>query len=97
MAEIIDNTEQEQFEMAIGDGVGFVKYRRRGNRLHLMHAEVPPTVRGKGYGAHLVKAVLDRARTEGVRVVSHCWFVSAFLEAHPEYQDLTKLRDLAGP
>ncbi|TVP43864.1 MAG: N-acetyltransferase [Gemmatimonadales bacterium] len=56
--------------------------------MHLVRTWVPPQFRGRGYGARLVKAGLEHARSEGYRVTTSCWFVDEFLERRPEYQDL---------
>ena len=39
-------------------------------------------------GSALVATALDDARSEGLEVVPLCPFVAAFIERHPEYQDL---------
>lgn len=56
--------------------------------LHLIRTFVPPHLRGRGIGARLVKAALDHARAEGLRVTTSCWFVDAFLDRNPEYAEL---------
>jgi predicted GNAT family acetyltransferase len=45
---------------------------------------VPPASRGRGLGEALVKAALEAARQEGVRVVPVCPFVRAYLQRHPQ-------------
>jgi hypothetical protein len=48
----------------------------------LVHTEVPPSLRGHHVGERLVKAGLDAARTERLRVVAVCPFVRAYLRRH---------------
>jgi predicted GNAT family acetyltransferase len=91
-AKITDNVERHQFEMDVPGGIAFLVYKRAGNRLHLLHAEVPLALRGRGWGARLVKAVLEKVRDEGVVVVPHCWFVREYMEHNPEYDELTRER-----
>jgi predicted GNAT family acetyltransferase len=86
--ELVDNAGGGRFEMNVDGEVAFLEYRRIGDRLHLMHTEVPSALRGRGAGGRLVAAVLDKARAEGVRVVPNCPFVKAFLGRHPEYRSL---------
>jgi predicted GNAT family acetyltransferase len=83
-----DNVEERRFEMRVDRAVAFLEYRRRGNVLHLMHTEVPSTLRGRGMGKRLAKAVLDKARAEGLSVIPNCPFVKDFLQKHPDYQSL---------
>ena len=88
MSEIFDNPAMSRFEMAVGDAVAFVAYRREGNRFALIHTEVPERVAGRGMGSRLVRGVLDRLRAEGGRIVPQREFVAAFIERHPGYRDV---------
>jgi uncharacterized protein len=53
-------------------------------RLALLHTEVPPELEGRGLGAALARAGLERARREGLAVDAVCSFVRGYLEKHPE-------------
>ena len=89
MSEVRDNPAASRFEMASGDAVAFIEYRREGDdRIVLLHTEVPEALSGKGVGSKLVRGVLDALRAEGAKVVPRCEFVAAFVERHPEYRDL---------
>jgi uncharacterized protein len=90
--ELRDNAELDRFEMDVNGDVAYLEYRRNDNRLLLKHTEVPVALRGRGAGTRLVKAVLDRARADGVVVIAHCPFVKAYLTRHPEYESLTRSR-----
>ena len=63
-------------------------YRRVGDVLVLHHTEVPRALQGQGLAAELVQAVLDWARTAGLRVRPTCSYVAAYMRRHPETQDL---------
>jgi uncharacterized protein len=89
--ELHDNVEERRFEMSVDHDVAFLEYRRRGNVLHLMHTEVPSSLRGRGMGKRLAHAVLQKARAEGLSVVPNCPFVKDFLQKHPEYQPLVQV------
>lgn len=56
--------------------------------MHFVRTWVPPRFRGRGYGAWLVEAGLEHARSKGYRVTTSCWFVDEFLERRPEFRDL---------
>jgi predicted GNAT family acetyltransferase len=43
---------------------------------------------GKGIASRLVKGALDDARRQGLKVVPLCSFVAAYIDRHPEEQDL---------
>jgi predicted GNAT family acetyltransferase len=85
---IRDNPTASQFEMSVGDAVAFMRYQREDGRVVLVHTEVPAALSGQGVGSKLVRAVLDRLRGDGMKVVPRCEFVAAYLERHPEYRDL---------
>jgi predicted GNAT family acetyltransferase len=69
--------------------LSMVQYRRQDDGvLHLIRTWVAPEFRGSGFGAFLVRDALEWARAEGLKVTTSCWFVDAFLDEHPEYQDL---------
>ncbi len=88
MPRVKDNPAMDQFEMGSGDSTAFVEYRRAGDRIVLVHTEVPQALSGQGVGSKLVGGTLDAVRAEGLKVVPRCEFVAAYIERHPEYRDL---------
>ena len=88
MSQVRDNPAASRFEMASGGAVAFVEYRRAGDRIALLHTEVPEALSGQGVGSKLVRGTLDAVRAEGLKVVPRCEFVAAYVERHPEYRDM---------
>lgn len=88
MSQITDNTGRGRFEMPIEGHIAFVTYRRSPPTIALLHAEVPQELEGRGIGSKLAKATLDHVRAEGLKVVPRCSFIAAYIQRHPEYQDL---------
>jgi uncharacterized protein len=88
MPQVKDNPAMGRFEMGSGDSTAFVEYRRAGDRIALLHTDVPEALSGKGVGSNLVSGTLDAVRAEGLKVVPRCEFVAAHIERHPEYRDL---------
>ena len=86
--ELTDNTAAHRFELAVGDALAFVSYRREGSTLVLWHAEVPAAAAGRGEGSRLARAVLDLLRARGERVVPRCPFIADFIAKHAEYREL---------
>lgn len=80
--------EASRFEVDVPGGPALCVYRRQGAVLLLTHTEVPPALEGRGIAAALVKAALDWARAEGLRVRPLCSYVVAYMRRHPETQDL---------
>lgn len=87
--EFADNPRLDRFE-ARSDGrvAGYVRYRRQGERVDLIHTEVLPQFEGRGIGGRLAAAVLDDARERGLSVIPTCPFITEYIEAHPAYADL---------
>lgn len=87
--EITNNTELSRYEVRLdGALAGFSQYRQNGQRTVFTHTEVDPAFEGKGLGSALVKGALDDVRAAGRSAVPLCPFVKAYIERHPEYQDL---------
>lgn len=85
---IVHRPEASRFELLVGDDLALCAYRRDGALVWLTHTEVPPAFEGRGFAAALVRAALDWARSEGLRVVPSCSYVAAYMRRHPETQDL---------
>lgn len=85
---VVDRPERERFETETEHGTAILTYERSDRGLALLHTEVPPAAEGRGVGSRLVKAALESARAEGLRVLPFCPFVKTYLERHPEYRDL---------
>jgi hypothetical protein len=81
---VTDNRAESRFELTTEDGLAELIYRRRANRLVLVHTEVPKELEAHGLGGRLVKAAVDRAVSEGLTVVPLCPFARTWLERHPE-------------
>jgi uncharacterized protein len=83
-ADVVDNPSQNRFELALEASVAVAYYRRDGNRLTLLHTEVPQELSGRGIGTRLADGVFQILRAEGVRVVAKCPFMAAYASRHPE-------------
>ena len=63
-------------------------YSLGAGRVVFTHTGVPPAYRGQGLAALLVDAGLQWARAEGLKVVPACSYVHAYIQRHPEWQNL---------
>lgn len=81
---VTHNEAKGQFELALGDEKAVLQYRRTANSITLIHTEVPPAERGHGLGNQLIRAALDFAHFNQLKVVPVCPFVKAYLQKHPE-------------
>lgn len=81
---VTHNEEQGQFEIALGKEKAVLQYRRTQHHISLLHTEVPEGSRRRGLGNQLIRAALDYAHFNQLKVVPICPFVKAYLEKHPE-------------
>jgi uncharacterized protein len=82
--QVTDNQQASRFELAASGQVGELIYRRRADRLVLVHTSVPGALEGHGAGGQLVRAALSRAAAEGLTVVPLCPFARSWLRRHPD-------------
>ncbi len=77
-----------RFSTAVDGHEAELVYRLRGGALVIDHTGVPAAIGGRGVAGDLVKAALDYARAQGLRVVPACSYSAAYVQRHPEYADL---------
>jgi predicted GNAT family acetyltransferase len=77
------------FSVRDGSAESVLEYVRGGPGLvTFVHTFVPPDLRGRGLAERLVTAGLSWAREQGLRVTATCSYVAAYLDRHPEWDDL---------
>jgi predicted GNAT family acetyltransferase len=86
--EVINNEDEQQYEVKLEGHTAMLVYEREGNTILLLHTEVPPTLEGHGIASKLARTALDNARTNGFNVVPLCPFVASYIRRHPEYLSL---------
>jgi len=82
--QVTDNQPESRFELRVDGLLAELPYRRNGQRLVLIHTEVPEQLEGHGLGGALVTAAVDRAAREGLTVVPLCPFARGWLQRHPD-------------
>ncbi|HTY49772.1 MAG TPA: GNAT family N-acetyltransferase [Steroidobacteraceae bacterium] len=88
MSAVRDNSEASRYELDTPSGPAFIDYRRHGGVAALVHAEVPQALQGQGIGSQLAQGVLELARAQGLKILPRCPFIAAYIQRHPQYQDL---------
>ena len=85
---ITHNPAQQRFEW-LEDGILCVlDYRLSGKLMTIVHTGVPEAVGGQGIAADLTQAALDTASAHGWKVRPVCSYAAAYLQRHPQYQEL---------
>ncbi len=86
---IHDNTDRHRFEIDLGDGsLAIAQYTLPEGKIMFTHTEVPPAHEGQGIGRALIEHALAAARERGLKVIPICPFFAAYIQKHPEVQDL---------
>ena len=85
---VIHNESARQFEIHLDGNMALLEYQDRNDTLVIIHTEVPEAFEGQGIGSMLASYTLDWARTSGKKLKVYCAFVKAYMERHPEYNDL---------
>lgn len=85
---VTNHEAANRFEAQVDGHTAFLEYKKTGDRILLIHTEVPPELEGKGVGSALARHALEYARTEQLKVVPRCPFVAQYLKRHPEYANV---------
>ena len=80
--------DQNRFATETDEGTAVLEYVLKPGRIAYVHTGVPEGARGEDVGTALVEHGLQYARDEGLRVIPLCPFVKAYMDRHPETQDL---------
>lgn len=83
-----DNPALSRFELDADGVTAVANYRLAGNVMTLTHTETPREARGRGIASRLTEGALQAARARGLKIVPQCPFVSAWIDRHPEFDDL---------
>ena len=86
--QVVHNAAAGRFELVVDGQTAHLDYQTAGDRLRLIHIEVPPEIQGHHHAEELARAGLEYARREQLRVVPICPYMRTFLSHHPEYLPL---------
>ena len=87
---VVNNTAAKRFEVILDGKTAVAEYRLGDGVIEFVHTEVPRELEGRGIASHLARAGLDYARANHLGVVPRCPFFAAWIDRHPEYQDLVR-------
>jgi predicted GNAT family acetyltransferase len=81
---VVDDAQHHRF-LHVEDGhEAQLVYRVDGDRLILVHTEVPEALGGRGLGGQLVRAALARATKTGETIAPWCPYARKWLQDHPD-------------
>ena len=71
-----------------GKRLAEMTYTVAGSKVIMHHTTVDDVLRGKGVGAQLVRAAVEWARKENVKLLPLCPFAKSVFDKTPEYGDV---------
>ena len=81
---VVDDTAASRFVIREGRTEAELIYVIEGDRMVLVHTEVPGEWGGRGIGGRLVRAAVDQAAADDLTVVPWCPFARRWLGDHPD-------------
>jgi predicted GNAT family acetyltransferase len=71
-----------------GKRLAEMTYTVAGNRTIIDHTQVDDSLRGKGIGAKLVRAAVDWARMDNLKLMPLCPYAKSVFDKTPDYSDV---------
>lgn len=71
-----------------GKRLAEMTYTVAGSRVIIDHTDVDEVLRGKGAGAQLVRAAVEWARKENLKLLPLCPFAKSVFDKTPDYGDV---------
>ena len=92
---VVNHEADHRYEAWLGEALaGFAQYTLDDKLVTFTHTQVADAFEGKGVASALIRGALDDVRAgasgtaRSLRVRPLCPFVEAYIQRHPEYQDL---------
>ncbi|MBC9030827.1 N-acetyltransferase [Sphingomonas sp. JC676] len=90
--DVRNNIAANRYELDTEQGTAFSDYQRRDGAITFTHTVVPKALQGRGIASRLIAGALADVRAKHLKVVPLCEFVAAYIQRHPEEQDLLAAR-----
>ena len=71
-----------------GEWIAELTYFRVGDTMTIDHTEIDKKLRGEGIGPDMVRAAVDYAREQGLKIKPVCPYAKKVIERTPEFQDI---------
>lgn len=86
--QIQHDSEQSRFEADVDGQRGMAVYRLADGVMTITHTEVAPALEGEGVAGRLIRAALDYAKANGLKVDPVCSYARAYMQRHPDTMTL---------
>ncbi len=71
-----------------GEWIAELTYTRNEDTITIDHTEIDEKLRGEGIGQDMVRAAVEFARSNGLKVRATCPYAHKVIERTPEFQDV---------
>jgi predicted GNAT family acetyltransferase len=88
--EVYHDKTNSSFVIKIDDAFSYVSYNLNEDVMELYTTYTAPQLRGRGLAERVVRAALEFAKENNLKVIPSCSYVKVFLERNPEYKFLTE-------
>ncbi len=88
MIHVRHNQAANRYEAEVGGKTAVAEYRRVGDVVTFTHTKVQRELEGQGIASDLIAGALADVRNQGLKIIPECPFVAAYIQRHPELQDL---------
>ncbi len=85
---LINNTAIHNFELFVDGQRAFIDYQLRGDKIFLIHTEVPVLLEGKGVAPAMVEKAFKWIEANHLKMVPYCAFIKIFLKRHSEWESI---------
>lgn len=86
--EVTHEKENQRFVIYSDSNEVYVEYTLGKGEINLYHTYTHPALRGKGLAALVVRAALEFAKENNLKVFPTCSYVQSFISKNVEYKNL---------
>lgn len=86
--QLINNEPIHNFELFVEGYRAFIDYKTKGDKVYLIHTDVPVELEGKGVAAAIVTKTFEYMEARHLKLVPLCPYVQAYLKRHAEWNRL---------
>lgn len=83
-----NNEAIHNFELIVDKQRAFIDYQLKGDKIYLVHTQVPVDLRDQGIAAIIVEKALQYIDEHHLKLVPLCPYVQQYLKRHPQWDRL---------
>jgi predicted GNAT family acetyltransferase len=88
MNDIAHDPASQRFTTEVDGHAGYLEYERARDAMVITHTIVPAAIGGRGIAGDLVRAALEHAKAQGLKVEPRCSYADAWMRKHPQFEAL---------